>query len=1065
MKKKLTMILSCLFLILGEALAQTTVSGTVVSHDDGQPVIGATVMVVGTQVGTVTNADGKFSLSMPEGKKELKISYVGMEPVTVAVTRSHMTIRLASDASALDEVVVVAYGTAKRQSITGSVSVVGEDKIKDRIATSVTAALEGSAPGIQVNNTYGEPGSTPKIRIRGIGSLVGTAQDPLYVVDGVVFEGDIAEINPNDIESMSVLKDASSAALYGNRAANGVILITTKRGKGDGKPSISVKVNHGFYSRGISEYDRLGADQWMEASWTAMKNFAISGSLGLDETAAREYATQHVVPDYVKRNIYDGSSTSLFDSNGKLTASILPGYTDLDWEKDIERTGHRQEYNIAGSMAGDKYNVYASAGYLNEQGYVRGVGYERFNGRVNTMFTPNKWFRMGVNLNATYANHNFNDNADGTAYANPFYVARYMAPVYPLYLHNSDGSLLLDDFGNAQYDTTSPYLNNRNIAYELGADKDKRRRSVINGQVFGTLTLPYGFSFTMRGDATRSNTNRQHYNNPNIGDGATNNGRLLSYAYQYSYFTGQELINWEHDYGVNHVDVMLGHENYSWTRRYTAGMNTGMAVEGNLTMGNFLNNSYLLGSDDEYKTESYLARVRYNYNEKYYADFSFRRDASSRFHKDNRWGNFFSFGVNWNAKKENFLKDVKWIDALRVRASYGEVGNDAGVSFYGYQALYAIDSNAGEGAYIKQSLAANDIKWETTQTVDLAIEGRLFDRLNFNIGYFDKRSKDLLFQVRLPLSAGSFPYVDDTDPMNMTQYKNIGTISNRGFEISLSGDVVKTKDWTWTLSADATFLKNKIKKLPEGKDILHGLQNYSEGHDAYEFYTYHFVGVDQMTGNSLYTLDETMRDKAEANGALVEINGTEYATQTSFAKKQWAGSALPKVYGSIGSNLSWKDISLNLLFTYSHGGKVYDGSYQSLMSTSSASSASANHKDVLGSWSGVPEGMTETSPNRIWAGGTPVLDFNRSSYNNASSDRWLTSASYFIFKNLSLSYSLPKNLIKPYGIEGITVTFGAENLWTHTSRKGLNPQYSFSGGYDDTYVTARVVNFGLAVNF
>lgn len=1065
MKRKLTLILASMFLCVGIALAQTDVSGTVVAQDDGQPVIGATVMVSGTQVGTVTDAEGRFSLKMPEGKSVLRVSYVGMETIEVAASGSRMLIRLKNDASAIDEVVVVAYGTAKRQSITGSVSVVGEDKIKDRISTSVTAALEGSAPGIQVNNTYGEPGSTPKIRIRGIGSLVGGAQDPLYVVDGVVFEGDIAELNPNDIENMSILKDASSAALYGNRAANGVILITTKKGKGHGKPNISVKVNHGFYTRGIAEYDRLGANEWMEASWTAMKHFAMSGSLGLDDAAARQYATQHIVTDYVQRNIYDGSATSLFDDNGKLTASILPGYTDLDWAKDIERTGHRQEYNVAGSMAGEKFNVYASAGYLDEEGYVRGVGYERFNGRINTLFTPNKWIKLGVNLNGTYANHSFNDNADGNAYANPFYIVRYMAPVYPLFLHNADGSFLLDESGNVQYDTRSSYLSNRNVAYELGVDGDKRRRSVLNGQVFGTFTLPYGFSFTLRGDGTYSTTNRKKYNNPEIGDGATNNGRLTNYAYQYNYYTAQELLNWEHDYGVNHIDVMLGHENYSWKRSLTYGMNTGMAVNGNLTMGNFLNNSFLQGYDDEYKTESYLARLRYNYDEKYYADFSFRRDASSRFHPDNRWGNFFSFGLNWNAKRENFLKDVKWVDALRVRASYGEVGNDAGVDLYGYQALYTIDSNGGEGAYIKQSLAANDIKWETTQTLDFAIEGRLFDRLDFNIGYFDKRSKDLLFQVRLPLSAGSFPYVVEGDPMNMTQYKNIGTISNRGFEISLSGDVIRTNDWTWTLSADATFLSNKIKKLPGGKDILNGLRQYSEGHDAYEFYTYHFEGVDQMTGNSLYTLNADMRDKAEANGALVAINGTEYTTRTAFAKKQWAGSALPNVYGSIGSKLRWKDLSLNLLFTYSHGGKVYDGSYQSLMSTSSASSATANHVDVLGSWNGVPEGMTETSPDRILADGIPVLDFNLSTYNNDTSDRWLTSASYFIFKNLSLSYNLPASLIKPLGIEGVTVTFGAENLWTCTSRKGLNPQYSFNGGFDDTYVTARVVNFGLAVNF
>ena len=343
---------------------------------------GLSIQAAGTNVGVVTDLDGKFSLTMPKGKTVLRVSYVGMETVEV-VGKRNMRIALKHENTDLDEIVVVAYGTAKRQSITGSVSVVGEEKIKDRITTSVTAALEGSAPGIQVNNTYGEPGSAPTIRIRGIGSLVGTAQSPLYVVDGVVFDGNISELNPNDIESMSVLKDAASAALYGNRAANGVILITTKKGKGAGKPQISLKVNHGFYNRGIPEYERLGADQWMEASWKAMKNFAMSGSMGLDEASAKAYASQHLVPDYVQRNIYDRDYDDLFDENGKLIANVLAGYTDLDWEKDIERTGHRQEYNVAASMAGEKYNVYSSIGYLKEDGYVRGVGYERFNGRVN----------------------------------------------------------------------------------------------------------------------------------------------------------------------------------------------------------------------------------------------------------------------------------------------------------------------------------------------------------------------------------------------------------------------------------------------------------------------------------------------------------------------------------------------------------------------------------------------------------------------------------------------------------------------------------------------------------
>ena len=982
--------------------------------------------------------------------------------------KPNVKVFMKADAEMLDEVIVVAYGTAKKESLTGSISVVDSKKIEKRITTSVTGALEGSAPGVQVNNTYGEPGKAPSIRIRGFGTLVSGASDPLFIVDGVPFDGNIAELNSNDIESMSILKDAASAALYGNRAANGVVLITTKSGRGSDKPSITLQINQGIYNRGISEYERLGADQWMEASWKAMKNYAMTGSLGLGESDAAAYATKNIITGYARRNIYDAADDALFDANGNLTANKLSGYDDLDWAKDIERNGYRQEYNLSASSSGDKLSVYSSVGYLNEKGYVIASGYERFSGRVNSTYTPNKWIKAGLNLSGSTTKRDYNDNATGEYYANPFYITRYMAPVYPLFMHNADGSYALDELGNKQYDVTSSYLSNRNIAYELRNNKEESRRNVLGGQAFVTVNLPYDFSVTVKGDLNNSTSNNTKYDNPKIGDGATNNGRLTSYAYQYTNYTMQQLINWKHSYkNMHNVDVMLGHENYSWERKYTSGMNTGMAVDGNLTMGNFLTNSYFGGSDDEYKTESYLARARYNYDERYFAEASFRRDGSSRFHPDNRWGNFFSVGASWNIKREAFMQDVDWIDHLKFRASYGEVGNDAGVNYYGYMALYTIDKNGGEAALLKKSLSAPDIKWETTQTLDFALEGRLFDRLNFQIGYFDKRSKDLLFEVRLPLSAGSYPWVDADNgaPMNLTQYKNIGTVSNRGVEIALDADAINTRDWKWNIGLDATFLKNKVVKLPDGKDILRGMQNYSEGHSIYEFYTYHFAGVDQMTGQSLYTIDPEKKEDAAANNALTTIDGTDYTTITTYGKRDWAGSALPKVYGSIHSAVSWKDLSLNILFTYGLGGKVYDGSYHSLMSTSAMSSGSALHKDALKSWDGVPEGMTETSANRIDPNGVPALDFNRSTDNNATSDRWLTSASYLVFKNLNLSYSLPKSWMNRWGISGLTLTAGIENLFTVTARKGLNPQFSFNGTSDDTYVTARVYNLGLTVKF
>ena len=353
-KRRIMTLLAVLFLFVGGAFAQTRVNGTVISQDDGQPVIGATVQVVGTNVGTVTNAQGQFSLTTPAGKDVLRITYVGMDPLEVTA-RPNMRILLTSDRTALDEVVVVAYGTAKKQSITGSVASIDSKEIEQRIGTSVTGALEGAAPGVQVNNTYGEPGAEPNIRIRGIGSLNGS-NTPLYVVDGIIYSGNIADLNPDDIQSISVLKDAASAALYGNRASAGVIIITTKSGRSTGTSQINLKINHGYYTRGIKEYERMGVKDFMETSWQAMKNYAIWNDDKTPDEAAK-YASESLATEVIHGNIFDKEANALFDGNGNLVANVLPGYTDLDWEDNIERTGQRQEYNLSGNYTAEKVNI------------------------------------------------------------------------------------------------------------------------------------------------------------------------------------------------------------------------------------------------------------------------------------------------------------------------------------------------------------------------------------------------------------------------------------------------------------------------------------------------------------------------------------------------------------------------------------------------------------------------------------------------------------------------------------------------------------------------------------
>ncbi|HPF51209.1 MAG TPA: SusC/RagA family TonB-linked outer membrane protein [Draconibacterium sp.] len=1067
--KKLALLILCTLLIgVHFANAQTkNISGTVTSAEDGTSIPGVSVLVKGTTIGTITNIDGHYELQAPADAEILTFSFVGLKTIDVPIKGAVVNVSMESDVLGLDEVVVVAYGTAKREAITGAISSVDAKDIETRNLSSAASVLEGKSPGVQVNNTYGEPGNDPEIRIRGFTSVNGS-NAPLYVVDGVAYTGRISDLNPQDIESMTVLKDAASAALYGNRASNGVIIITTKKGK-SGNLNINGSANYGTFSRGIKEFDRMAPNEWMETMWTGYKNFAVS-SLDYNEVDAAAYSSENVVADVIKRNIYNKANNALYDSNGKLVsgAQVLSGYNDLDWSKYLERTGTRQEYNFSADASTEKYNFYTSLGYLNEEGYTITSNIERFTGRMNANYTPNKWFKSGINLSATTASSNYADNATGTYYINPFNASRHMAPVYPVYLHNEDGSYQLDANGNPQYDLTSTYLSNRHIVYELENDMNRNYRSNLKTQAFVTISFLKDFDFTLRGDKSVVNSKYKNYNNPEVGDGAGSNGRLYNEYYLYDTFTLQQQLYWRKSFSAHNIDVLAGHENYDYKYAYNYTANTGIKVKGIIENSNFSNMTSMDGYNVTYKTESYLGRVRYNYDEKYFVDASIRRDGSSRFDSSSRWGNFYSAGASWSISKENFMKQLTWVNNMRFRASYGEVGNDAGAGNYGYMALYYINQNGNEGAYYRNNLENKDLKWETTTTLDIALEGRLFNRMNFSIDYFDKRSKDLLFDVVLPLSNGATS--DKADGATIT--RNIGTLSNKGLELAFDVDVINKGDLTWNIGADATFLKNKLIKLPDHEDILNGNYKYSEGKSIYEFWLYKFAGVDQMNGDALLLIDdekyyvestnpEEERTAIDADWVR-EVNGNYYTINTTYAKRDWSGSALPDVYGSVNTGLTYKNFTFSALVTYSIGGKLYDSSYRNLMSVSS-SGANAIHKDLANAWSAVPAGVTETSANRIDPNGIPRVDMYYSTYFNDMSDRWLHDASYLVIKNINVSYNLPKKYVQKMDISALSVRLGVENLATFTAIQGLNPQYNFSGGSDRTFVTARVFSLGVDI--
>lgn len=1079
--------------------AQSAITGTVVNAFDNEPVIGATVKIKGTTTGTVTDQNGKFTINTAAGKS-LIISYIGMHTVEVKA-KNGMNVQLSADDALLDEVLVVAYGTQKRTSLTGAIQSVKSEDLELRPTSSVTSALEGSVAGVQVNSTYGSPGSDPVIRIRGIGSINGSSS-PLYVLDGVPFAGNVSDLNPSDIESISVLKDAASAALYGNRASNGVILLTSKKGK-MGKLNVNLDIKQGSYSRGIPEYSLTNAREWMEAEWMNLKNARMSNN-GEDAATAGAYASKNLIDDVTYLNIFNKPKDQLFTANGKLVddAQILSGYADdLDWEDQSVRAGYRQEYNLNAFGSNEKVDYRFSAGYLDENGYLKDSGFERFTGSMAVNVTPVSWFKTGLQMNASHQNYNNSNGGSDASYTNVFMYARNVAPIYPVHLHNvNTGEYILDGNGNKQYDggsyidengvlqTTRNQFADRHVLWENELNYDKTVRNTLNSTLYADLILPYGFVFTVKGNLNLRNSRNETYNSAVIGDGKGSLGRAKREEYSYkNYFFGQQL-NWAQEYGKHSVSALIAHENSSTAYNYLYGYKTNEIVPswGNLT--NFTSITSLDGNDDKYTNESYFGRATYEYDNRYNAEFNFRRDGSSRFAKEARWGNFWSIGANWIISNENFMKDYKWINYLKLRADYGEVGNDMSAGYYASQALYAVNQNANIGALYLTQFPSTSLKWETNQSWGVAIEGRLWNRLNFTLEYFDKRNKDQIFKVNLPLSSGA---TSSSSAESVVQ-KNLGTMSNRGAELSFDVDVFKNKDWKVNLGANLTYIKNEITKLPEEnkKGIIDGTKFIVEGKSRYEFYLYTFEGVDSKNGYSLYTFNDgdaqgnsyrfeldgkqygdwskdendqynaTAMTEAQVAENIAIIDGKPYSYTTTYAKKEFHGSALAPVYGSFNINVAWKNtITLNALFTYQIGGKVIDSNYQSLMQAGSA--PNNFHADVMKSWTA----EDATAESAFWSGNIPVLNYNLSSQVNATSSRWLTDASYIVFKNLNITYQLPKHILKPLQLQGVGVSVACENLFSCTARKGMNPQQSFNGTQYNYFVTPRVFTVGLNVKF
>ncbi|MBD5290285.1 MAG: SusC/RagA family TonB-linked outer membrane protein [Bacteroides sp.] len=1101
--RKLFLLLMTLIACCWNIQAQTkTISGSVVDATNGEPLIGATIMPIGGGQGAAADVDGNFSITVPASVKKATVSYVGYTSQTVDL-KPGMVVKLVSAETTLDNVVVVAYGTTTKEALTGSVAVVGSKEIEERPVTSVTQALEGSAPGVQVNSSTGTPGSAPTIRIRGFNSF--SNNTPLYVVDGVPYEGSVNEINPADVESMSVLKDAASCALYGNRGANGVILITTKKAKKKDKVDVTLTMRQGMYTRGLPMYDRLAPNEWMQATFDGLVNGGMSTETYADRQAAIDFYRANYLTAYAKANIYGGlirdndgnvinhvgygvgadyGDDQLFDATGRFVPSnYLPGYAgDLDWWDAVSRTGHRQEYNVNAAAASERYNVFASAGYLKENGYMYQTDFERFNGRLNANFTPTSYLRFGLNLAATTQESETGQTGSDLGLAsNPFLTQGY-APIYPYYAHDALGNIVYGEDGKPMWNTAT-YMQGTNVAWVMRLNKNNYSSTVIDANIYGTAVIPYGFELTVRGSMHRDKTHSMSYTNNIVGDAKDANGTLAEGWANYKSHTFMQTLDWSHDYGVHHVEALLDHENWQYSEDSASASMYDQVFEDIYAFSNF-NNTQTTPSQSQgmIRTESYLGRVRYNYDGRYFGEASIRRDGTSRFAKKNHWGNFWSVGASWILTREKFLQNVNWLNYLKFRAAYGSVGNDGAASAYASYAQYGFTSYDGYRVLLPVNLASDNTKWEATKTLDLALEGSLFnDRLNFSIGYFNKRNSDLLYNVTQASSVGAVG-MDGYNPSVLT---NIGTMQNIGWELMFGVNILRTADWKWDFNIDATLYKNKVVKLPYGRD-LPGSALF-QGEAMYVHYNYDWAGVDRLTGRSVYAMNpdsydfKTLNDAGEyvfsedmwveqvnaakAAGAYLELDGAPYTTNPSFAGRKILGTSLPTVYGSFSTNVSWKNLSLGLLFTYGLGGKTLDSVYQGLMSMSK-SSASALHKDVLKGWTTPAEGVDPNSlSSRVDPNGVPQINPETVQQDFYESSQFLTSSSYLTLKNINLTWDLPMKWVRPLQVQNINLAFQVDNMFIISKRKGMNPTYGYAGGQGNNYVPARVFSFQLGVRF
>ena len=1073
MKKLFLLLMAVMTLSLCASAQTRTVQGTVVDASNDEPLVGVSV-TAGTGYGATTDIDGNFFVKVPNSATHLKVSYVGYKTQEVKIGDGKLRVRLHEESTLLNEVIAVAYGQSTRAAFTGSAAVVDAAEIENAQVSNPLNALKGKVAGVQMTSASGAPGADdPTIRIRGISSI-NAGNSPLVIVDGTPFSGSLQTINTNDIESMTVLKDAASNALYGARGANGVILITTKSAKA-GEATVTLDVKLGQNSRAQKDYVYINNPaMYYETYYTALKNYGMAS--GMTDGAADAWANNNMIDgNYgLGYNVYTvPNGQALIGTNGKLNPNAHLGrtvefngdtyyVTPDNWLDAAYHNSLRQEYNLSiakGTNEGSDF--YLSAGYLNNDGITPRSGFERLTANLRASTQAKSWFKASANMRYTHYDIDSYGSDEGSAGStgNPFGAVTSIAPIYPMYVRNADGSIRTDANGLTVYDFGAggnaglirPVMNRSNAIGVALLDDSNTTGDTFSGNANLEFRFLQDFTFTLNQSVDVLSYHGTGFSNPYYGSAAANKGALTKSDRRGVAYTLQQLLNWSHKYGLHNVSALAAHEYYNSTSSYVGGSRktmfdpTNRELAGMITVDN--TNSY----SSRYNNEGWIFRALYDYDNRYFAAASYRRDASSKFHPKHRWGNFWSASAAWMLSDESFMEEITWIDMLKIKASYGSQGND-NIKDFLYTNQYSLENSNGEPSIVPYYMGNEKLTWETNGNFNAGFEFAVLDsRLSGSAEFFYRKTSDMLFFFPLPPSMGWSGY-----------YANIGDMANTGVEIDLHGTVIKTKDWEWELNANFTWYKNKITRLPaesrttKSDDGYWGYGSggyfYTEGQPVWNWYMQKYAGPDPETGvPTWYKLNPVRDENGAETGEYTETTTKVY----SEASQYLIGTAMPSMYGGFGTSLRYRDFDLSVSFDYAIGGKAYDGAYAGLMGSPTSDNKGGNfHVDLANAWT--PDNKNTDIPRFQYG----------DQYNSYTCDRFITDASYLSLSNIVIGYSLPEKLLQKAFIKGLRVYFNGDNLWLWSKRQGLDPRQSISGGTGNSYYSPiRTLSGGITLTF